>query len=570
MPGPDRDAARRTQVIDKLKERFFPAIPNRLPKANEENQERDRLSRSLAAFVIQKLVICSTNDAAAAVVDCDKDNGIDAIYYDRGHNILYLVQSKYGNAPDRADTLKFCQGIRDLLAGDFEKFHQNGHNSEFDRLQPEADEALSNAHTQVMVIVTYLAGRLESHATSDLNSLMREQNVAKNWCGWKDIGLSTLFGWLTSEHQRELITVQLNLFNWKFTEIPRRAFYGLVRTVDINSLYQVHGYQLFQKNIRHFLGRHAVNEGIIKTIKENPEELLFLNNGLTAVCDSVTYAGSANTQQSTFTFEGFSIVNGAQTVGAIGLASTEIEINATSQILITILEVGTGEAAELLSNKITQTRNTQNAVDILDFAALDPNQERMRQELAISGVTYYYRPTHQTLDATTFNIAEAILALACMSGDTRHVTRAKANLNELYDRNGDIYRNLVNDNLSGLQLFRQVQINRYATVLFDNGAKGEVGRRKAFFKHGRQFVLHLWSRTRRDIIEKSELYLSEADQLDMSATLLEMAENVYSVAEPMFATSNKGYLSIFRNLTDSVPLAQAVMERFPPRRRANE
>ena len=51
----------------------------------------------------------------------------------------------------------------------------------------------------------------------------------------------------------------------------------------------------------------------------------------------------------------------------------------------------------------------------------------------------------------------------------------------------------------------------------------------------------------------------------MSRAVTELAELIYDTAEVMFR-DDRGYLSIFRNLTDCIPLASDVMRRLtqPP------
>ena len=72
-------------------------------------------------------------------------------------------------------------------------------------------------------------------------------------------------------------------------------------------------------------------------------------------------------------------MNGAQTVGAIAsVYQASGSISADAKLLVTIIEVGT--AVDSIGVKITKARNTQNAVRDVYFAALDSNQERLRQE----------------------------------------------------------------------------------------------------------------------------------------------------------------------------------------------
>lgn len=107
MPHAD---AQRLQVCDALKQRYFGMVLALLGNPDPAQQEKNRLSRSLAAFAVEKLADVTPAQAANAVVDGGNDNGLDAIHFDRQKNILWVVQSKIGGAPDMAENKKFCDG----------------------------------------------------------------------------------------------------------------------------------------------------------------------------------------------------------------------------------------------------------------------------------------------------------------------------------------------------------------------------------------------------------------------------------------------------------------------------
>lgn len=553
----------RAQILVELETRYFGMLPARFPNRPVEEQRPDRFSRSLAAFAIQKLAGCSEVEAVSAVVDCGDDNGIDAIYFDRIENILWLVQAKYGDAPDRGSNLLFCSGINDLLSERYERFYQSGRNPEFDRVRSDVEDALRLPATRVVSCVVYLGNPLGPHASSDLNQLRDEQNALQVRFDWRDIGMPVIHRWLAEEQAVEAINVELVLERWNYFTEPRRAVYGLVCASQLNEIYQRYGKALFQKNIRYYLGNQAVNAAIAQTVHEHPNELYYLNNGLTVVCSRFEFAPN-NPSRATFNLEHFSIVNGAQTVGAIGQARQIGEISAEAKIMVTILEIGEDENSIELGRRITQARNTQTAVNRDDFAALDPNQERLRQELAISDVVYHYRPSTDTLaeEGDQFSLADATRALACFSGITQMVVVAKKEIGQISDRNGAYYPRLFRDDLTGAQLYRKVQIHHYVEHILGQAEDGERGRRQTFFRHGRYFIMHIWARSNQAMLNKAEFILSEDDKLEISRQILDLTEQIWTVAEVMFAADPKGYLTIFRNLTDAEPLARAVMSHL--------
>src|ERR1035438_8640765 len=75
--------------------------------------ERDAifLTRGLAAFVLAELSVIDDKVAAAAVIDGYDDNGIDAVYFDSGEKLFYIIQTKWNHSGegsvDVGETLKF-------------------------------------------------------------------------------------------------------------------------------------------------------------------------------------------------------------------------------------------------------------------------------------------------------------------------------------------------------------------------------------------------------------------------------------------------------------------------------
>jgi len=559
----------REQVLISLEARYFGMLPERLLTQPLLNRRKDRFSRALAAFVIQKFSDCSDVEAVASIVDCDNDNGIDAIYYDRGQGILWLIQSKYGDAPDRGDNKSFCDGIKDLLQERYQRFRLTSDNPEFTRVQSDVEDALAESSTKVVACVVYLNNPLGLHAISDLNQLKDSMNDLKEWFDWREIGLPQMHRWLAEEQMLRPVEVELVLENWNFFRNPRRAVYGLVNASQLNMLYQQHGNTLFQRNIRYYLGNQSVNLAISETVQQQPVEFFYLNNGITVICSQFSHAG-ADKNRAVFSLRDFSIVNGAQTVGSIGRAGLQSEISNDAKLMITILELGADDGALALGARITKARNTQTTVNRDDFAALDVNQERLRQELAISDVIYHYRPSAEAVasDPNQFTFSDAAKALACFYlGDspikTQTIVTAKKEMGVVIDPNGLYYPKLFHDNLTGSSLYRQVQIFRYVMdELFEPTELNEQGRRLMFFRHSRYFILHIWARRNRATLNKSEFILSESDKLEISRQILDLAEQIYIAADVIFAADDKGYLKVFRSSADAELLFTNVMRHL--------
>jgi hypothetical protein len=87
--------------------------------------------------------------------------------------------------------------------------------------------------------------------------------------------------------------------------------------------------------------------------------------------------------------------------------------------------------------------------------------------------------------------------------------------------------------------------------------------RRMFFRHGRYFTMAFVGHRSHDLLNKPELQVSNEDAIALSRRLNELYELIFAGSMPFQAF--KGYLSIFRNLTDSQPLADRVLTRLAER-----
>ena len=339
------------------------------------------------------------------------------------------------------------------------------------------------------------------------------------------------------------------------------------------------GKALFERNIRHYLGSVGVNTAIEETVRHRPGDFFYLNNGITAVADSITQA-CGNHERCAFGLRNVSIVNGAQTAGAIANAALSGEISPDAKVLISVIEIGCG--MDDIGMRITRARNHQNVVRGVDFAALDPNQERLHQELAVVGITYHYRPSAEARARRedAFTLEEAAVALACLSMPLRTaadaqlrtnrrpfhdavdlVVTAKKEVGRLWDQGGAFYNQLFPATLTGLRLCRIVRLYRFIDrILAGTEWSNNQYYRRMFFRHGRYFIMAFVGHRSPDVLARAEYALSHADQTLISQRTNELAELIYAQSQPLQGV--KGYLSIFRNLTDSQPLAAGVIQRL--------
>jgi hypothetical protein len=588
MPPPREEQV--IQIEASLRRRFFPLVQKMVTPGREnwteEQHDTDRLSRALAAYTLVGLCDLEDTPAAGAITDGSNDGGIDALYFDRANNRLVFVQSKFkrnGAAPSQDESLKTINGIKALQERRFNEFNETFRN----RLD-EIEAALDTAGVQMVLVLAFLGENLGPHVVNDLNALQAELNRLCPRMSWQVAGLTKTYDWLVAEQVPIVVNANIVLENWSCVTTPRKAVYGQISAASLARLVAEKGKALFERNIRHYLGSIGVNNAITETVRRRPGDFFYLNNGITAIVGTLSQA-AGNAARCTFGLTSLSIVNGAQTAGAIADATLAGEISPDAKVLITIIEIGVG--SDDIGVRITRARNHQNVVRGVDFAALDPNQERLRQEMAMAGITYHYRPSAEarTRRDDAFTFEEAAVALACLSFPVRtsaeirapnspraaayhaveFVVAAKKEVGRLWDQEGVLHGQLFPPAITGLRVCRMVRIFRFVDQILAATERSENGyHRRMFFRHGRYFIMAFVSHRSNEVLSRASFDLSNDDRTLLSQRTNEVAEAIYTQTVPLQTV--KGYLAIFRNLTDSQPLADGVIQRLTQQDQARQ
>lgn len=541
------------QIAEQLEQRFFATLPElKKPGTDPEKIRQNKLTRSLAAFAIASIADVDQVTAAASVIDDFDDNGLDAVYFDKPGRRLLLAQSKFkanGGGPDSGETKKFVTGVNDLLAKRYDRF-----NEAFDAKIADIDDALALADLKITLVVAWTGDRLDLHTTRDLEDLKAELNkFHPGRCEVEQFGLPSAYKVLADEQAQGPVEATVLLENWYHTDKPFRAFYGQISVSQLAKLYVDKGKPLFERNIRFYMGSSGVNEAIAATLRDEPQHLFYLNNGLTAVCRAIRPLPDAKPDKGHFKLEGLSIVNGAQTVGSIASVAKAADLAASpARVLITLIELDNSN----FCTKVTHARNYQNQVKLIDFAALDPVQERLRRELAISNIAYRYRPSQEArrTDATNFGIEDVAAALACFSGKPEFAVAVKKQASRLIDPDDSLYKALFSANTDAAWLYRAYLCFRHLNALMTSR---EVGAEKLFYRHMRYAIVCIVSRRSR-VLRKRELGLAEDDKVVLSRELDEISAVTYTRA---FARLYyRGFLALSRSQEDVAQVVKEVTE----------
>ena len=150
-----------------------------------------------------------------------------------------------------------------------------------------------------------------------------------------------------------------------------KAFITTIPADWLYSLFKQYESKLFSANIRGYLGsRNAdanINNGIKQTAQDDPDHFCVFNNGITAITHDFQYDSSGQTLEIT----GISIVNGAQTTGAIGNLAASPSAKARIQARFIVC------SNPSTIKSVIRYNNSQNKVEAPDFRSNDSVQSRL-------------------------------------------------------------------------------------------------------------------------------------------------------------------------------------------------
>ncbi len=197
-----------------------------------------------------------------------------------------------------------------------------------------------------------------------------------------EVGQGTLDDWYNDTQSPILVTDNFSLKVEAGFEVSGPAWRAFVTAVPLAFLrreYLKHSVKLFSANVRDYLGSKSsdsnINNGIKKTAEGEPENFWAYNNGLTILVNA--YDAPRKIKDGLkFSFKGMSIVNGAQTTGAI--ASLEKAPIANAKVAVRFIQT---ESQEIVYDTI-RYNNSQNKVTASDFRSTDAIQRRLKEEMS--------------------------------------------------------------------------------------------------------------------------------------------------------------------------------------------
>lgn len=454
-------------------------------------------SRALAALSVMMQCGIDENLSGSCVTDGYHDLGIDAVYNDYSQKKLFLVQSKWrsagngGISPKEASS--FARGVKCIINSEFD-----GCNTKILAKRSDIIAALKDMDYQIEMVFCHSGNQsISTYAKAPIDDLLKQVNEedVTEILVFREIKLQEIYDFLSNSQALDNISIDdVILSNWGTIDEPFKAYYGTISASALGEWYQSYGNRLFAKNIRFYKGSTDVNQGIKEVLRTEPEKFFYYNNGIKLLCQKITRKAAHSTDRLTglFALEGVSLVNGAQTTGSIGTVFSEAP-DAVAKAKVFIQMIDLADAEETQATLITKFTNTQNRIGGKDFAALDSEQERIKNELSFSNIQYLYKSGAVVEDpGRQISLDEAIVAQACSLSELSIIATAKRNIGALTENiDKHPYKSLFNHNTNSFSLVNGVRVSRVVDAFLARKESTATGRKRLVLIHGNRFLLHM-------------------------------------------------------------------------------
>jgi hypothetical protein len=530
-------------------------IKSEKPRISDEELENIKLTQSYLLFSLKNITGLDYSELNTCIVDNFKDNGLDAILYSQINNTLYLCQSKFnkkGNCSiDKGETLKFLEGINDILSLNFSKF-----NSKINSLKNEIELAINSPKIKIEIILVHSGNKLSDEIGNLIIDKIEALNDTDEVIFFEEYNLIKAYNHLKEAVNGEPINVDIDLFNWGINEEPFKSYYGIVNCGSIAELAENNPKRLFSKNLRSFIGINSVNYDIVKSIINAPEHFFYLNNGIVLLCKVIKKSpyNSGKRDIGKFQLIDVSVINGAQTVGSIkyGFSKQPDKVN-NANVFVKIISLE--NAPKDFDKHITITSNTQNRIEKRDFISLDDQQNRLINEFFLSDLIYHVKrdDSNETRNDKNYYFEEATISLACFQDNIDFSTYAKREIGKLWE--DEYYPILFNDKLNVhflvniIKIFREIE--KYIKSLNDND--------RYICSHGIYLISNILYNNHKTILLDPNTNIRNFIEDDFKEDIHRICHRVTQVYVSKFI-QNKIPLSVFKNFKYCREIRENVLE----------
>ena len=499
---------------------------------NERNRSKAFLLLGVAAYLDIDLM-----EAVQFLTDGGNDGGFDAAYIveaqDSQLNVV-LFQSKYSRKLDKDSNFP-ANAVEKAVNTIKCVFDPSTHIELNVQSRKKVEEIRSFILDGAIPYVTFvmlnngLAWNQEGQ--NHINNAFAGQSQVR----FEHFSHSDIMRYINRE---QVINTQISLsgkaiqenFNYK------RVLLGRVSVMEVYKLMEEFGDSLLEKNIRRYLGKNVINDGITETLLDTDkrQNFFFFNNGAIMICKKFSF-NALQEQNWMVKTDDLQIINGGQTCKTIHQTVKENPNLDFSQtyLLVRLYEVEDTENPGIIQDIIYAT-NSQNPVDFRDLKSNDECQRIL--EIGAHDLGYAYkRKRDNTLNINVIPSTVAAEAVFAVWRECPHL--AKYRRNEFFDK----YYSLIFDNLNAAQMVIAVLIFRYC----DNNRKkeSELDGIKEHRLYSQYFLSYMIGK---QILKKSGITLQKITHINFNEIKNYFEQNkklMYSKAEQAMVNILKDYFN---------------------------
>jgi hypothetical protein len=326
-----------------------------------------------------RLVGLEDPDIIQIVCDGGNDLGIDAVRIDED-NYVHFYQFKNPESLDASfpegEVDKVLGGLNLILA----RAHEKIANEELRGRIQEIYQSVRNGYR--LHIVTSGTG-ISKEAEGKINNFIAQlKGPSDDFFRWTLEDLPYL---QDAFYRKNLPTIQDPIV-FEILQAPYQIraanhdCYLFHSTGDVlASLYNEHGEQLLQQNIRVYQGDKGTNASILKTCTgKDSESFLHYNNGITFLCETAQWDGFTHK----LTMTRAQIVNGGQTIRVLFSAHRAATLKQNVLIPVRVL---TSQGDKEFGSNVAVNLNNQNRIEPSFLRSNDPRVVQLANSLASLG-----------------------------------------------------------------------------------------------------------------------------------------------------------------------------------------
>lgn len=201
-----------------------------------------------------------------------------------------------------------------------------------------------------------------------------------------EVGLNTINKWYVTSSRRITIDDELyvknNVGGYEIKAEKWKAYVTAISGKWLRELYLEKGEDLFSGNPRNYLGKgkrkNNINQGIIDSVEDDYDNFWAYNNGITALVNCFEVDEKTNELK----LNGITIINGAQTTGAISAAKV-----VDNDFFIPARFIICNDPK--IIERIINNNNKQNEILPSDLRSNDKQQERLRRDFKKYPALFY-------------------------------------------------------------------------------------------------------------------------------------------------------------------------------------